>query len=122
MVATAAASTRSTELAAAAYERGISQPAESFVANGSETNWSVWRQLYSHFTPILDFVITMMYVYAGTITGQPPNDGWSDYCLCAEWLWKGEMDSVLAVLERRYRTGPSGTQRNRTPRAEWPNR
>lgn len=108
------------QLAAAAYERGFfAASRKAFVADGSETNWSVWRQFFSHFIPILDFVHALMYVYAGTMTGRPPNEGWSDYCHCAQWLWKGEIDPLLAVLERRQQElGLPEPKETGTPRAQ----
>ena len=45
------------QLASAAYARGFfAALRKAFVADGSDTNWSVWRRFFSHFTPILDFV------------------------------------------------------------------
>lgn len=45
------------QLAAAAWRRGFMAAArKAFVGDGSETNWSVWRRYFSHFTPIVDFV------------------------------------------------------------------
>jgi hypothetical protein len=90
------------QLAAAAYERGFfAALRKAFVADGSETNWSLWRQFFSHFTPILDFVHALMYVYAAAMTGRLPNEGWSDYCLWAQWLWQGQVDQLLAALKRK---------------------
>jgi hypothetical protein len=108
------------QLAAAAYERGFfAAPRKAFVADGSETNWSVWRQSFSHFTPILDFVHALMYVYAAAMSGRPPNEGWSDYCLWAQWLWKGEADPLLAALARRQQElGLPEPKETGTPRAQ----
>jgi hypothetical protein len=90
------------QLATAAYERGFfAALRKAFVADGSETNWSLWRQFFSHFVPVLDFVHALMYVYAAAMTGRPPNEGWLDYCVWAQWLWEGKVDLILAALERR---------------------
>jgi hypothetical protein len=35
-------------------------PRKAFVADGSETNWGVWRNHFSHYTPIVDFVHALM--------------------------------------------------------------
>jgi hypothetical protein len=108
------------QLAAAAYERGFfAALRKAFVADGSDTNWSVWRQFFSHFTPVLDFVHALMYVYAGAMTGRPPNEGWPDYRLWAQWLWKGEIDPLLAALERRQQElGLPEPKETGTPRAQ----
>ena len=108
------------QLAAAAYERGFfAAPRKAFVADGSETNWSLWRQFFSHFVPILDFVHALMYVYAAAMTGRPPNEGWSDYCFWAQWLWEGKIDQILAALERRQQElGLPEPKETGTPRAQ----
>jgi hypothetical protein len=107
-------------LAAAAYERGFfAAPRQAFLADGSETNWGVWRRYFSHFTPILDFVHALMYVYAAAMTGRPPGEGWSDYCQWAQWLWAGQIDHLLAALERRQQAlGLPDPKEAGTPRAQ----
>ena len=42
---------------------------KAFVADGLATNWSVHRQHFSHYTPILDFTHAVYYVYAAAIAG-----------------------------------------------------
>jgi len=108
------------QLAAAAYERGFfAAPRKAFVADGSETNWSLWGQFFSHFVPILDFVHALMYVYAAAMTGRPPNEGWSDYCFWAQWLWEGKIDQILAALGRRQQElGTPEPKETGTPRAQ----
>lgn len=108
------------QLAAAAYERGFfAALRKAFVADGSETNWSVWRRFFSHFVPILDFVHALMYVYAAAMTGRPPNEGWSDYCQWAQWLWKGQINCLLAALEQRQQAlGLPEPKEAGTPRAQ----
>jgi hypothetical protein len=67
-------------LANAAYERGFhAAERKAFVADGSATNWSVWRKFFSQYTPIVDFVHALMYVYAGAMAGREANEGWSYY-------------------------------------------
>jgi hypothetical protein len=108
------------QLAAAAYERGfLAASRKAFVADGSETNWSLWRRSFSHFVPILDFVHALMYVYAAAMTGRPPNEGWSDYCSWAQWLWEGQVDRLLVALERKQQElGLPEPKETGTPRAQ----
>jgi hypothetical protein len=108
------------QLAAAAYERGFfAAPRKAFVADGSDTNWSVWRRYFSHFTPILDFVHALMYVYAAAMSGRPPDEGWSDYCQWAQWLWAGRIDCLLAALQQRQQElGLPDPKEAGTPRAQ----
>lgn len=89
-------------LAAAAYQRGFqAAPRKAFVADGSEANWGVWRRYFSHYTPILDFVHALTYVYAAAMAGQPPSAGWSTYRQWAQWVWGGEVGRVLVALQHR---------------------
>lgn len=89
-------------LTAAAYQRGFhAAQRKAFVADGSETNWGVWRKHFSHYTPILDFIHALTYVYAGAMAGQPTSNGWSTYHQWAQWVWSGEVGQVIAALQRR---------------------
>lgn len=107
-------------LANAAYERGFSAaPRKAFVADGSATNWSVWRKYFSHYTPILDFVHALMYVYAGAMAGRNANEGWTHYRDWAQWLWSGEVGRLLAALQQRQdELGLPDKQETGTPRVQ----
>ncbi|HEX5443467.1 MAG TPA: hypothetical protein VFW87_06550 [Pirellulales bacterium] len=107
-------------LASAAYERGFHAAVrKAFVADGSSTNWSVWRKFFSHYTPILDFVHALMYVYAGAMTGRSVNEGWSCYRDWAQWLWSGEAAKIIAALRlRQQELGVPEAKETGTPRAQ----
>lgn len=107
-------------LAQAAYERGFhAAPRKAFVADGSATNWGVWRRYFSHYTPILDFVHALMYVYAAAMAGRAANEGWLDYRDWAQWLWSGEVERLLAALEHRQQElGLPDKKETGTPRAQ----
>jgi hypothetical protein len=107
-------------LANAAYERGFhAAKRKAFVADGSSTNWGVWRKYFSHYTPILDFVHALMYVYAGAMAGRSPNEGWAYYRDWAHWLWSGAIDRLLAALEQRQQElGVPEKNEKGTPRAQ----
>jgi hypothetical protein len=81
----------------AAWQRGFhAAPRKCFIADGSETNWGVWRKYFSHYTPIVDFVHALMYVYAAAMAGETSAAGWQRYCQWAQWLWSG--NTVIASL------------------------
>jgi hypothetical protein len=107
-------------LAQAAYERGFhAAPRKAFVADGSSTNWGVWRRYFSHYTPILDFVHALMYVYAAAMAGRAANEGWSAYRDWSQWLWSSEVDRLLAALEQRQQElGIPEKKETGTPRAQ----
>lgn len=85
-------------LANAAYERGFNAaPRQAFVADGADANWGVHQRHFSHYTPILDFVHALMYVYAAAMC-QGKTEGWARYRDWAQWLWSGEVTRVIAAL------------------------
>ena len=89
-------------LIAAAYARGFNAaPRKAFVADGSATNWGVWRKHFSHYTPILDFTHAICYVYAAAMAGRTVAGGWLDYSRWAQWLWTGHTQALIAALETR---------------------
>ena len=96
------------QLATAAWQRGFSAASrKAFVADGLEANWSVWQRHFSHYTPILDFIHAICYVFAAAMAGRPVSDGWSTYCQWAQWIWSGRVEWVIAgVAERQQDLGP----------------
>jgi hypothetical protein len=89
-------------LVAAAYARGFhAAPRKAFVADGSATNWSVHQKHFSHYTPILDFVHALCYVYAAAHAARSAAEGWSAYRQWAQWLWEGRVEPLLAALTTR---------------------
>lgn len=89
-------------LAAAAWARGFAAASrKAFLGDGSESNWSVWRQHFSDYTPIVDFIHALCYVYAAAVAGRTVAEAWTDYCQWAQWLWSGEVAKVIAALLER---------------------
>lgn len=89
-------------LAAAAWARGFAGAArKAFVADGLAVNWGVWRKYFSHYTPILDFVHALCYVYAAAMAARTTEAGWAIYRQWAQLVWSGQVDLVIAALELR---------------------
>jgi hypothetical protein len=89
-------------LVAAAHARGFhAAPRKAFVADGSATNWGVQQKHFSHYTPILDFTHAICYVYAAAMAGRSASAGWPEYCLWAQQLWEGSVETLLAALAAR---------------------
>lgn len=88
-------------LATMAWQRGFSAARrKAFLADGSETNWSVWSRFFSHYTPILDFVHAICYVYHAAMAGLPADQAWTTYCRWAQWVWGGDVARVIDAGER----------------------
>lgn len=91
-------------LASEAHWRGFATAErKAFVADGAEANWGVWRRDFSDYTPILDFIHALTYVYAAAMTGQGAKAGWRAYRLWAQWLWGGQVDRVIEALRLRQK-------------------
>jgi hypothetical protein len=107
-------------LVAAAYARGFPAAVrKAFVCDGSWTNWSVWREHFSHYTPITDFVHALMYVYAAAMSGRTRSEGWALYRDWAQWLWQGDVTRIIAALqETQQQLGVPEKEEANTPRAQ----
>ncbi len=107
------------QLAASAWRRGFfGALRRAFVGDGSETNWSVWRKHFSRFTPILDFIHAICYVFAAAMAGRSLPEAWPVYCQWAQWVWSGQGKLVIAALrERQQELGlPSEKDAEDSPR------
>jgi len=107
------------QLVAAAHARGFNAARrKAFLADGAASNWSVHRQHFSHYTPILDFTHAVCYVYQAALAGRPPTAGWADYGRWAQWLWGGQTDELIeAVAARAAELGsPSAGEAETSPR------
>ena len=107
-------------LVAAAYARGFHAALrKAFVCDGSQTNWSVWRKHFSHYTPITDLVHALMYVYAAAMSGRSVAEGWALYRDWAQWLWQGDVARIIAALEQtQQQLGLPEKNETGTPRAQ----
>jgi hypothetical protein len=108
-------------LAALAWTLGFAAATrKAFLGDGSETNWSVWRRCFSHYTPILDFVHALCYVYHAAMAGLSAEIAWSTYCRWAQWIWSGDAWKVIAELEIRLRElgGPPSKDDDTSPQAK----
>lgn len=89
-------------LAAAAWAWGFFGAArKAFVGDGSDNNWTIWRLYFSSFTPVLDFIHALSYVFAAAMAGRTFADGWKQYTQWITWIWQGEVVKVIAALADR---------------------
>ena len=86
-------------LAAAAYQHGFNAATrKAFVCDGQSANWKVWQQWFSRYTPIVEFIHALCYVYAASMAGRSASDGWERYLQWAQWLWQGDVDLIINAL------------------------
>ena len=107
------------QLAAAAYERGFAAAErKAFVADGQACNWTIWENRFSHYTPILDFVHAICYVFSAAMAAGDTKENWERYCRWAQWLWEGNTGRIIEELvERQTTVGlPGDEQAEGTPR------
>jgi hypothetical protein len=70
-----------------------------FIGDGLAWNWSIWRTHFPTFTPILDFIHAVQYVYSAAEAWE--SDGptrWKRYLQLAEAIWQGRIDEVIEAL------------------------
>lgn len=90
------------QLAQAAWGHGSYRAARrAFVGDGARNNWTVWRQHFSSFTPILDFIHALTYVFAAAQAGRTFAEGWACYVRWITLVWQGEVARVIAELAVR---------------------
>ena len=89
-------------LAQAAWDRGFyGAERRAFVADGSATNWGVWERHFSSFTPVVDFIHALTYVFSAAMAGRPFASGCATY---TEWIghvWAGRIEPVIDALSQR---------------------
>lgn len=73
----------------------------AFLADGQETNWSLWRRHFPSFEPILDFIHALTYVFAAATAGRPAQAGWDEFERWIRLVWAGRVRAILPELERR---------------------
>lgn len=83
--------------------------ARAFLGDGLPWNWTIWRKHFRDFTPILDFIhaLSYLYVVAKAIHAQP-EDAWGQYLVWMRGCWQGEVGQVLEELRVwQTRLGPA---------------
>jgi hypothetical protein len=70
-----------------------------FIGDGLPWNWSIWRQHFSTYTPILDFIHAVQYLYAAAKAWETSDAArWSRYLELAEACWQGRVAQVIEQL------------------------
>jgi len=87
-------------LAAAAFYRGFNKAfAKAFLGDGLKVNWSLWRRHFRHYTPIVDLMHALSYVYAAAVACEATiEDGWGLYLRWLKWVWAGDVSRVIEAM------------------------
>jgi hypothetical protein len=73
--------------------------AKAFLGDGLAWNWSIWRRHFPEFTPILDFIHVLSYLFlAAKAVHESAEDAWSQYLVWMRGAWQGEVGQVLEEL------------------------
>lgn len=89
-------------MASAAWQKGFyGAERKAFLGDGAATNWTLWREHFSSFTPILDFIHALSYVFAAAMAGRAFADGWSCYARWIDGVWQGRVEAVIEELAAR---------------------
>jgi hypothetical protein len=93
--------------------------AKAFLGDGLPWNWSIWKKHFRKFTPILDFIHPLSYLFlAAKAVHRDPQDAWDQYVAWMRGCWQGEVGQVLEEL-RRWQTklgAPDETTPENDPR------
>jgi hypothetical protein len=74
---------------------------KAFVGDGASTNWTVHKRWFSDFTPILDFIHALSYIFASAMAGRAFRDGWDVYADWIQRVWSGRVEKVIEALAAR---------------------
>jgi hypothetical protein len=79
----------------------------AFLGDGLAVNWTLRRRHFASFTPVLDFVHALSYVFAAAFAGRPQPEGEAVYTRWIRSVWSGQVATILAEWEARSATlGP----------------
>ena len=74
---------------------------QAFLGDGLPVNWTLQRRHFATFTPILDFVHALSYVFAAAFAGRPQAEGAEVYQRWVQAAWSGQVATILPELEAR---------------------
>lgn len=96
----------------AAWERNFfGAERQVFLGDGLPVNWTIQSRHFSKFTPILDFVHALTYVFAAAFAGRPQAEGALIYVRWIQSVWSGQITTILPELEARsMELGPAPSE------------
>src|SRR5262249_28729507 len=77
---------------------------KAFLGDGLPWNWSIQKWHFKDFTPILDFIHVLSYLFvAAKAIHQADEDAWDQYLVWMRGAWQGEIVQVLEELRHWQR-------------------
>jgi hypothetical protein len=73
----------------------------AFLGDGLPVNWAIQQRYFARFTPILDFVHALSYVFAAAFAGRPQAEGEEIYKRWIQAAWSGQVATIVTELEAR---------------------
>jgi hypothetical protein len=74
--------------------------ARVFLGDGLPWNWTIWKEHFPDFTPVLDFIHPLSYLFltAKAVHPHSDDDAWSQYVAWMRGCWQGDVRQVLNEL------------------------
>jgi len=90
-------------MAAEADRRGFFTAAKrAFLADGLPYNWTIHREHFSTFEPILDFIHPIEHLHEVSNALEPDRDAaWQQTVSWVEDCWQGNVDDVIGILKSK---------------------
>jgi hypothetical protein len=86
----------------AAWERNFfGAKRRAYLGDGLPVNWTIQRRHFASFTPILDFVHALSYIFSAAFAGRPQTEGVEIYKRWIQAAWSGQVATILPELEER---------------------
>jgi len=76
-------------------------PRKAYVADGLTCNWTIHKTHFSDYTPILDFIHAVSYLFTASLACFGKTDeAWSAYCRWMRCAWCGKINDVVEELRQ----------------------
>jgi hypothetical protein len=73
---------------------------QAFVADGQAYNWAIQKRWFAAYTPVVDFIHVLGYVWqAASAIGDGEAGQWDRYAAWMRGCWQGHVSGVLAELD-----------------------
>jgi len=89
------------QMAREAKRRRFSEAvAKVFLGDGLPWNWTIWKEHFADYTPVLDFIHPLSYLFlaAKVVHPQSADDAWSQYVAWMRGCWQGDVSQVIVEL------------------------